>query len=121
MTGHTVYQFIDAHGQPIYVGYSRTALARFEQHARASWWPHVASIRVEHFADAKDALARERALIAEMRPWFNVQGNDGDDLGLCSFSQHCGADAVTVHRVERPGRRGVRHYRVCAEHAERAA
>jgi len=79
---YSVYLFYDVEGNLLYVGATGQREQRSHQHANsAPWWHLVARAEYEHFhgPGAKEkAFAAERALIAELRPYFNVVGNPGD-------------------------------------------
>jgi hypothetical protein len=71
----TVYVLRDLHGQPLYVGITRTArgTSRFAEHAATKpWFTEVAKIDVTHYATATEAADAERLLIRHLRPPHNV-------------------------------------------------
>lgn len=75
-TPTSVYRYYDKLGILLYVGITRTGIARNVQHNRsAQWWPMVVRQEVEHLASRTAARAREKDLIQEYRPPFNVQHN----------------------------------------------
>lgn len=72
----SVYRYYDSTGVLIYVGITKRGLARNLEHAsRKEWWPFVATQEVEHFRTVDEARCRERELIHQNRPPFNVQHN----------------------------------------------
>jgi hypothetical protein len=72
----SLYRYYDADGILIYVGITKRGLARNLEHAsRREWWPYVSTQEVEHFAAYGEARDRERELIKERRPPFNIQHN----------------------------------------------
>lgn len=76
---HWVYRCYDAGDELLYVGVTGRGLRRLaHEHAkRAEWAAHVACIEVEHYATLEAAFMRERALIVERHPRFNLQHADG--------------------------------------------
>lgn len=73
----TVYVLRDLHGQPLYVGITRTArgTTRFAEHAATKpWFTDVARIDVTHYDSAAAAEEAERLLIRHLRPPHNVAG-----------------------------------------------
>src|ERR1051326_2758487 len=65
----TLYRFFDPAGVLLYVGISHRAVMRWGDHGRVRpWWPEVASITVEHFADRKAARAAEVKAIQTESP-----------------------------------------------------
>jgi hypothetical protein len=80
MPVYTVYAFFDHDDRLLYVGVTGQREQRSHQHSATSttWWYLVARAAFEHFhgPTAKDdALARERELIQELCPHFNMVGN----------------------------------------------
>lgn len=72
----SVYRYYDAIGVLIYVGITGRGAARNWEHSRnAEWWSFVARQEVEHHATLRAALDREKRLIQEFRPPFNVLHN----------------------------------------------
>jgi hypothetical protein len=68
-----VYRCFDRDGRLVYVGASCLGLVRFHQHqAEKGWWPCVARVEVEHYANRAEALAAERAAIEAEAPRFNI-------------------------------------------------
>ena len=69
----TLYRFFDPAGVLLYVGISHRAVMRWGDHGRVRpWWPEVASITVEHFADRKAARAAEVKAIQTESPRHNM-------------------------------------------------
>lgn len=70
-----LYKAYDADGALIYVGISGDWAKRLCQHRGASpWYYDIARLEVEWFSDRWQALAREKALIAEHEPKWNWAG-----------------------------------------------
>jgi hypothetical protein len=69
-----LYRLFSADSDLLYVGISNAPMTRFESHSVRPWWPDVAEIRLEHFADRAAALDAERVAIRDERPLHNVQG-----------------------------------------------
>jgi hypothetical protein len=71
-----VYRFLDANGEPVYIGQSTDLLARLDNHARQSrWWPDVTRCEFDAYPSATDLSAAEAAAIRAERPRFNVLFN----------------------------------------------
>lgn len=74
----SVYRYYDRLGVLLYVGItSRGATRNGEHNATKSWWKYVNNQQVEHYPTRDAAVHRERELIREFRPPFNVQHNPG--------------------------------------------
>lgn len=72
----SVYLYFDADGILIYVGITSRGPDRQAEHARDKpWWPLVRRQEVEHYDTRRDAESREKALIGERRPPYNVLHN----------------------------------------------
>lgn len=72
----SVYLYRDADETLIYVGVTSRGIKRNREHDRTKeWWPFVATQEVEHHADRRSALARERELIETFAPPFNTTHN----------------------------------------------
>jgi hypothetical protein len=68
-----VYRCYDSADRLLYVGASCLGSVRFNQHqTEKGWWPGVARIQVEHYANRAEALAAERAAIESEAPTMNV-------------------------------------------------
>jgi hypothetical protein len=75
-TPTSVYRYYDDVGALLYVGMTRAGILRNRQHNDDKiWWQWVVSQRVEHFASAEMAHAREIELIRKHLPPFNKQHN----------------------------------------------
>lgn len=73
-----VYVMRDAHDVVLYVGMSSFIPDRMNSHRKGDGvpdWRRVASIDLEHFESRDAAGIRERALIAQYRPPWNLRGN----------------------------------------------
>lgn len=69
-----LYRCFSANGALLYVGQSIRAAERLSQHEAAQpWWPLVARVDLEHFADLAECLGAERTAIKSERPRHNVQ------------------------------------------------
>lgn len=76
MEATTVYQFRDERGVLLYVGITKTGVARQLQHmAQAEWYAYYKTQTVEQYDTREDAKARESWLIRNERPIFNRQEN----------------------------------------------
>jgi predicted GIY-YIG superfamily endonuclease len=74
----TVYQFRDGRGILLYVGITKTGVARQLQHmATAEWYRYYKTQSVEQYDTREDAKARESWLIRNERPVFNRAENRG--------------------------------------------
>jgi predicted GIY-YIG superfamily endonuclease len=68
-----LYRHFDKDDALLYVGVSLNAVQRLSQHRDAShWFAEIASVKVEWFADRKEALAAERAAITAENPRHNL-------------------------------------------------
>ena len=68
----SLYRHFSAAGDLLYVGISLSALVRLGQHERHSgWFGSIATVKVEHFDTRAEALAAERAAVANENPKFN--------------------------------------------------
>lgn len=105
-----VYKAYDAEFRLLYVGISVDGKARISEHVRSSaWTPYAMMILVEHFSTREAALKRERELIVELKPEFNIAGKpvaphelvavDADELSLPEAAQ-CVKFSVNVLRNE---------------------
>lgn len=77
--GTDLYRFYDAEGTLLYVGISKSAIARMAQHADdKSWWHDVARMEVERIAGhRRTAEQAERHAIATEKPKHNIVHNNG--------------------------------------------
>lgn len=68
-----LYRHFDKDGALLYVGVSLSAIQRLSQHREASHWSgDIASVKVEWFADRKEAITAERAAITSENPRHNL-------------------------------------------------
>lgn len=68
-----LYRYYDAAGSLLYVGVSKSVVARAMQHERqARWWARWSMMVRETYATRDEALAAERVAIERERPLFNV-------------------------------------------------
>lgn len=77
--GTDLYRFYDADGTLLYIGISKSAIARMAQHADdKSWWHDVARMEVERIAgQRRNAEQAERHAIATEKPKHNIVHNTG--------------------------------------------
>lgn len=72
----SVYRYFDAYGLLLYVGITKTGVARNRQHNNdKEWWNFVASQEVDHCPSQELAHVREIELIRRYLPPFNNQHN----------------------------------------------
>lgn len=71
---HMVYELRDEAGYMLYVGQTRDLPARLRTHSRQRWWGQVADVRATLHVDRLAARVRERELIDEHQPAWNIQG-----------------------------------------------
>jgi hypothetical protein len=67
-----LYRHYDANGRLLYVGISRLALRRLEQHSESPWFHSIARVTIKHFDTWKAVRAAETAAIATEWPQHNV-------------------------------------------------
>jgi predicted GIY-YIG superfamily endonuclease len=74
-----LYRLYDKDSRLLYVGISKSALARYAQHAaEKSWIGEVARVHVEtYLCTRQEILARELRVIQEERPAYNIAGLPG--------------------------------------------
>lgn len=71
---HTLYRMFDRDGLLLYVGISKHAIRRFDQHGREKqWWTAVDRITVEHFPSRAALEHAERVAIRSEAPMHNKQ------------------------------------------------
>jgi excinuclease UvrABC nuclease subunit len=68
----TLYRLFDEDDSLIYVGVSVDIMHRLHQHRQKWWWPEVANASFEHFPNRREAEEREREVIEEEAPFYNV-------------------------------------------------
>ncbi|MCK9496146.1 MAG: GIY-YIG nuclease family protein [Dehalococcoidia bacterium] len=72
----TIYKFWSATDELLYVGITSRGLQRWQEHmATKPWWEEVHHATVEHVVGRRQALERERQLIRQFRPRYNVVHN----------------------------------------------
>jgi hypothetical protein len=72
----TIYKFFNVADDLLYVGITGRGPRRWVEHgATQPWWGDVARVEVEHEADRRRAVERERELIREYHPKHNVVHN----------------------------------------------
>jgi hypothetical protein len=70
-----LYRYWDAQGRLLYVGISRSAVARLISHAKDDWHNQITRIDVEMHNDRPTALAAEQRAIIGERPLHNKHHN----------------------------------------------
>lgn len=71
-----LYRLYDDAGQLLYVGISKSAIYRLEQHLSAKTWSaQIASTRIERHPDRPTALEAERTAILAEKPLHNIVHN----------------------------------------------
>ena len=69
----TLYRMYDAEDRLLYVGMTSRIESRIRQHGKVkSWWPSVATIRLEQYASRAEAAAAEAEAIRSEQPQFNI-------------------------------------------------
>lgn len=69
---HAVYMLF-AEDVLLYVGITCTGMKRMEQHrVIKGFWPQVTRAEFEHYPNRAEAHTRERELVAELQPPYNV-------------------------------------------------
>lgn len=70
---HALYRMYGPKGELLYVGITFGVVQRLRGHRGSQpWWPEVATIKLEHFANRQDALVAEAAAIKAERPLYNI-------------------------------------------------
>ncbi len=71
-TGYTVYRLYDAERNLLYVGCTSSLERRLRNHSNLrAWWPDVADVETETFANAGEAADYELQQAQELRPRHN--------------------------------------------------
>jgi hypothetical protein len=71
-----LYRQFDAAGELLYVGISRSAMARLGQHLSVSpWAEYITTVKIETLPSREEALAAERVAIQTEHPKFNIKHN----------------------------------------------
>jgi hypothetical protein len=71
-----LYRHFDSTGVLLYVGISKSTIARLSQHKRtANWYDDINSITIEHFLTMEEARQAETNAILTEHPLFNVVHN----------------------------------------------
>lgn len=85
MTQVAVYRFFDSVGELLYVGMSRTPMARFSEHILESFWfEDIRTITIAWYPDREAATLAEANAIASERPAWNTFGTwDAVSAGQC--------------------------------------
>lgn len=74
---HWLYRCFAADDSLLYIGITSTGLKRFRIHGgRTTWWPNVATIKVEHYATAAQAHDAEVEAIKAEQPLHNRNHNE---------------------------------------------
>lgn len=72
-----VYSAMCEHSSLLYVGITRHLERRLAEHkASKPWWPEVASVQAELFADRGSARLHELEVIRHEFPKYNIESND---------------------------------------------
>jgi hypothetical protein len=91
----TLYRFFDAEGRLLYVGITGVGTLRWFTHARQkAWWPLVATVTLEHFADRAEARAAELAAIRTEHPLHNVADVEARPLPRVGGMREYGTGSV---------------------------
>jgi excinuclease UvrABC nuclease subunit len=67
----TLYRFYDADERLLYVGIAGSVTNRWESHRRSFWWCDASTVKLQHFATRKEALAAEKTAIRDDSPLIN--------------------------------------------------
>ncbi len=70
-----VYVITATDHETLYVGHTRNLKRRTDNHRREDWGHRIGHVTAHVFRDKDRATAMERALIVDLEPEFNVQGN----------------------------------------------
>lgn len=71
-----VYTLYAANGDALYVGQTADLSRRLAQHARKLWWGDVDRVEATRHPDRDAARHRERQLIDDLEPLWNIQGTE---------------------------------------------
>jgi hypothetical protein len=68
-----LYRHYDDAGVLLYVGISLSTILRLSQHKTDSaWFGRISTIKIEHFATRRDAIAAEVRAVRDERPLHNI-------------------------------------------------
>lgn len=98
----SVYRYYDNGGVLLYVGITDRGVRRNREHnATKDWWRFVSGQKVEHFPTRNAAESRERELIQQFRPPFNIQHNPSHEHARRTYLKLIGdpQDAITTLRA----------------------
>ena len=70
---HTVYEFYDADGAPVYIGCALNLADRLRQHQATEMWREVVEVHTRLYPTRDEAMGREAQLIRELQPRWNFQ------------------------------------------------
>jgi hypothetical protein len=78
---HTVYSLRDADDRILYIGCTDNIPSRMSCHkGNKPWWPEVARIGTEFTGDRDASYRRERELIGQLQPPYNVRHTSRDPV-----------------------------------------
>ena len=98
----SVYRYYDGGGVLLYVGITDRGARRNREHnATKEWWRFVSGQKIEHFPSRDAAEARERELIQQFRPPFNIQHNPSHATSRRTYMNLIGdpQDAISALRA----------------------
>lgn len=98
-----LYRLYDAEGTLLYIGISKSAMARMKQHAKEKeWWLEVRRIEIEHVLGGRcDAELAERRAIESERPKYNITYNTPRYLKLPTEQQQMTAAQLAERAREK--------------------
>ena len=74
MSNHHLYRHFDADNNLLYIGISKSAFARFTQHAStAEWADDIVTMTIERFDSRERLRAAEVAAIEKEKPKYNAE------------------------------------------------
>lgn len=104
-----LYRFYNGAAELLYVGISKSAIARWSQHQAKPWWAEVIATRVEHYATREEARQAELHAIRTEQPRYNIAdrlapGADGAYWMPDDGSGRCCCIRRKAHGVTRTNR-----------------
>jgi hypothetical protein len=72
---HHIYELYAADGTCLYVGCTVSLARRLAAHTNKPWWPEVARIETNAYANFETGRAAERQRIRQLTPEYNQQDN----------------------------------------------
>jgi len=98
-----LYRAFDGDGTLLYVGVAKNWATRWASHAtNAAWFPAVARLELQHFANPDEAIAAERSLIAAALPRHNQRAGGGGVMGLDRRGLRCPVCGTSYARSLEP-------------------